>query len=370
MLRTHNCGALRIPDEGKEVCLTGWANRRRNHGGVIFIDLRDRWGITQLVIGSTNEAVYDTANAVKSEYVLQVKGIVRARPEGLINPKISTGEIELQVLSLTILSEAKLLPFEIEEKNETDEGLRLRYRYLDLRRKRMQNNLILRHQSAQFIRGFLASRDFIEVETPFLTSSTPEGARDFLVPSRLSPGNFYALPQSPQLFKQILMISGFDRYFQIVRCFRDEDLRADRQPEFTQVDIEMSFVEREDILSLMEELMITLFHEILGVELNSPFPRLSYDEAMNRYGCDKPDLRIPFTIDDFSQLRERNETAPWHDLKDVHSAVKGLFFPEWPTFSRKRVDALIQQAKESGVGLSWLKSTGGEISSPLRNKMA
>jgi len=356
---------LRKEDVGKDVCLTGWVNRRRDHGGVIFIDLRDRWGLTQLVIDSINQEIYQRANTVKNEYVLQVKGKVRLRPEGLANLKIPTGEIELEVTSLSILSEAKLLPFEIEEKNETDESLRFRYRYIDLRRKRMQNNMFLRHQVCQSVRHFLSDHQFIEVETPCLTKSTPEGARDFLVPSRLNEGFFYALPQSPQLFKQILMIAGFDRYFQIVKCFRDEDLRADRQPEFTQVDIEMSFIEREDILQLIENMMTVVFHEVLGVTVDIPFPRLSYDEAMSRYGCDKPDLRIRLTIDDLSNCFDGE---PGFITRE--GAWKGIFFPEWKGFSRKKADFLAQSAKETGVPLTWIKWNNNEITSPLKNKIS
>ena len=363
-MRTHNCGILRKEDIGKEVCLSGWVNRRRDHGGVIFVDLRDRWGLTQLVIDSTHLDIYHCASVVKSEYVLRVKGKVRLRPEGLTNLKIPTGEIEVEVTELTILSESKPLPFEIEEKNQTDESLRLRFRYLDLRRKRMQNNLILRHQVCQAIRSNLSEKQFIEVETPCLTKSTPEGARDFLVPSRLNEGHFYALPQSPQLFKQILMIAGYDRYFQIVKCFRDEDLRADRQPEFTQVDIEMSFVEREDIIQLIEAMMETVFREVLGTAIDTPFPRMSYDDAMSLYGCDKPDLRIPFTIDDVSNcFRDGSDSIAPEGEK------KGIFFPEWKGFSRKKADLLSQSAKEAGVSLSWVRCTQQEITSPLKNKL-
>jgi len=356
---------LRKEDIGKEVLLAGWVNRRRDHGGVIFIDLRDRWGLTQLVIDSNQQEIYQCANSVKSEFVLQVKGIVRARPHGLENLKIPTGEIEVTISEMTILAESKSLPFEIEEKNETDESLRLRYRYLDLRRTRMQKNLILRHQICQSVRRYLSDQQFIEIETPFLTKSTPEGARDFLVPSRLNEGNFYALPQSPQLFKQILMIAGYDRYFQIVKCFRDEDLRADRQPEFSQVDLEMSFVEREDIFELIETMMKNLFHEVLGMNLETPFPRMSYDEAINQYGCDKPDLRIPGTIDDLSQLFE--------DKIEVGSKTdswKGLFVREWKSFSRKKADLLSQMAKNAGVSLSYVRFSQPEVTSPLKNKIS
>ncbi len=365
MLRTHNCGALRKEDIGEEVLLAGWVNRRRDHGGVIFIDLRDRWGLTQLVINSNQPEIYQSANAVKSEFVLQVKGIVRARPEGLANLKLPTGEIEVAVSEVKILSESKPLPFEIEEKNETDESLRLHYRYLDLRRTRMQKNLILRHQVCQSVRRYLSERHFIEVETPFLTKSTPEGARDFLVPSRLSEGNFYALPQSPQLFKQILMIAGYDRYFQIAKCFRDEDLRADRQPEFSQVDIEMSFVEREDIFELIETMMKKLFYEVLGIQLETPFPRMSYDEAMNCYGCDKPDLRISCTIDDLSLLLEDKI-----EVGSKSDSWNGLFLQEWKGFSRKKADLLSQMAKNAGVSLSYIKFAKEEGTSPLKNKIS
>ena len=364
MLRTHNCGILRKEDVGKEVCLTGWVNRLRDHGGVIFIDLRDRWGLTQLVIDSNQQETYQRANAVKSEFVLQARGTVQLRPEGLANLKIPTGEIEVAVTDLIILSESKPLPFEIEEKNEIDESLRLRFRYLDLRRKRMQNNLILRHQICQSIRRHLSDKQFIEIETPCLTKSTPEGARDFLVPSRLNEGHFYALPQSPQLFKQILMIAGYDRYYQIVRCFRDEDLRADRQPEFTQVDLEMSFVERDDVIDLIETMMKSVFQDVLQITLEIPFPRMSYEEVMSRYGCDKPDLRIPLIIDDLSKLFKHefasNEGTP---------AFYGIFFPEWKGFSRKRADLLSQQAKDAGVSISYIRYFQQEMVSPLKNKI-
>jgi len=356
---------LRKEDIGKEVLLAGWVNRRRDHGGVIFIDLRDRWGLTQLVIDSNQQEIYQCANSVKSEFVLQVKGIVRARPQGLENLKIPTGEIEVAISEITILAESKALPFEIEEKNETDESLRLRYRYLDLRRTRMQKNIILRHQICQSVRRYLSDQQFIEIETPFLTKSTPEGARDFLVPSRLNEGNFYALPQSPQLFKQILMIAGYDRYFQIVKCFRDEDLRADRQPEFSQVDIEMSFVEREDIFKLIETMMKHLFHEVLGMNLETPFPRMSYDEAINQYGCDKPDLRIPGIIDDLSQLFE--------DKIEVGSKTdswKGLLVRKWKSFSRKKADLFSQMAKNAQVSLSYVRFSQSEVTSPLKNKIS
>lgn len=364
MLRTHTCGELRKEDAGKEVQLTGWVSRLRDHGGILFIDLRDRWGITQLVVDNKEE-IYTQASRVRPEYVIKVKGVVKERPDGLVNPRLSTGDVEIVVKDLEILSSSLLPPFEIEGNKETDESIRLRYRYLDLRRDKVQKNLILRHQVAQLIRRFLSEKEFLEVETPFLTKSTPEGARDFLVPSRLSPGHFYALPQSPQLFKQILMISGMDRYFQIVKCFRDEDLRADRQPEFTQVDIEMSFIEVEDIIQLIEAMMIYVFKESLGVAVDPPFPRLSYDEAMEKYGTDKPDLRIPWEIDDLTELLGQEITS--FSRGGNNFAVKALFLPQGEDFSRKKLDVLSERAKENSLSLSWVKGGG---SSPLKNKLS
>jgi len=364
MLRTHTCGELRKEDAGKEVQLTGWVSRLRDHGGILFIDLRDRWGITQLVVDNKEE-IYNQASRVRPEYVIKVKGVVKERPEGLVNPRLSTGDVEIVVKDLEILSSSLLPPFEIEGNKETDESIRLRYRYLDLRRDKVQKNLILRHQVAQLIRRFLSEKEFLEVETPFLTKSTPEGARDFLVPSRLSPGHFYALPQSPQLFKQILMISGMDRYFQIVKCFRDEDLRADRQPEFTQVDIEMSFIEVEDIIQLIEAMMVYVFKESLGVAVDPPFPRLSYDEAMEKYGTDKPDLRIPWEIDDLTELLGQEITS--FSRGGNNFAVKALFLPQGEDFSRKKLDVLSERAKENSLSLSWVKGGG---SSPLKNKLS
>ncbi len=368
MLRTHTCGELRKSDVGKEVTLAGWVHRIRDHGGIIFLDLRDRWGITQVVVDSRNKEAYGCASEARAEYVVQVRGVVRERPQGLVNPRLATGEIEVHASSFCILSSAEIPPFEVEEKKEVDESLRLRYRYIDLRRRRMQENIILRHRAAQSIRRFLSERDFVEIETPFLTKSTPEGARDFLVPSRLSRGSFYALPQSPQLFKQILMIASFDRYFQIVRCFRDEDLRADRQPEFTQVDIEMSFVDREDVMSLVEELMYTLFRELLGVELSLPFPRLKYEEALERYGTDKPDLRFTLSIDDLTHIFQ--EEAHGLIAKNENwVAFKALFIPHDHLLSRKKLDTFAQEAKDKHLALSWVRKGGEGFSSPLKGKI-
>ncbi len=365
MLRTHTCGELRLRDVGKEVTLAGWVTRVRNHGGLIFIDLRDRFGITQILADGHNEEVYALASKLKSEYVIQIRGTVCKRPEGLVNPKLSTGEIEAKINELRILSSAELLPFEIESNKELDEALRLRYRYLDLRRRKTQENLVLRHRIAQSIRHYLTQHDFIEVETPFLTKSTPEGARDFLVPSRLNPGHFYALPQSPQLFKQMLMVAGFDRYFQIVRCFRDEDLRSDRQPEFTQVDIEMSFVEAQDVMSLVEDMLVGIFREILDISLPTPFPVLSYEEAMDKYGADKPDLRIPLVIDDLTDLFQKEPLV----IKGEKDPVKSLFIPQGETLSRKRLDLLAQEAKNKNLFFSWIRGSSCEYSSPLKGKI-
>lgn len=367
MLRTHTCGELRKEDIGKEVILAGWVNRIRDHGGIMFIDLRDRFGITQVVLDSANQEMYSESLKLRPEYVIQVEGLVRARPQGLINPRLSTGEIEVEGKRITVLSPADLPPFEIEGKKEIDEALRLEYRYLDLRRRKMQENLILRHRAAQSIRRYLSERGFVEVETPFLTKSTPEGARDFLVPSRLNPGEFYALPQSPQLFKQMLMVAGLDRYFQIVRCFRDEDLRSDRQPEFTQVDIEMSFVDRSDVMGLVENLMVFLFREVLQRDIETPFPVLSYWEAMERYGVDKPDLRIPLVIDDLTELFGE---GPFPPQKGSEIRVKSLFIPKSEAFSRKKLDTLAEEARSRNLSLSWVKGSSSQWNSPLKGKIS
>jgi aspartyl-tRNA synthetase len=319
MLRTHTCGELNKNDVDKEVTLCGWVATRRDHGKIIFIDIRDRYGLTQVVfLPKDSGAAYKSAQDLRAEFVIKVKGKVAKRPQGTINPKLATGEIEVLALELEILNPSLTPPFEIEEGLEVSEEMRLRYRYLDLRRKHVFNNFILRHRIFQVIRKFLNARDFIDCETPILTKSTPEGARDYLVPSRLNPGQFYALPQSPQLFKQILMVAGFERYYQIAKCFRDEDLRADRQPEFTQLDLEMSFVTEEDIFGLIEGLMQTLFKEIKGIEIPTPFPRLSYAEAKETYGSDKPDLRTKLNTEfaltwvvDFPLLQYNTEEKRW-----------------------------------------------------------
>ena len=301
--RTHMCGILNTEHIGQEVTLMGWAHRRRDLGGLIFIDLRDRTGIVQIVFDEQNcGAFFEKAEAVRSEYVIAVKGTVVKRDPETVNPKIETGEIEVSAKQLKILSASATPPFSIEDDTNVSESVRLKYRYLDLRRPEMQRNIIMRHRIVKCVRDFLDSKGFYEIETPMLTRSTPEGARDYLVPSRIHPGKFYALPQSPQLFKQLLMLSGYDRYFQIARCFRDEDLRADRQPEFTQIDIEMSFVDVEDVISLNELLLADIFKKILGVEIQLPLPRLTYREAMERYGTDNPDTRFGLEIKNVSDI--------------------------------------------------------------------
>ncbi|MGB5983984.1 MAG: aspartate--tRNA ligase, partial [Desulfobacterales bacterium] len=301
--RSHHCRELTAKDIGTQVVLMGWVMRRRDHGGVIFIDLRDREGITQVVFNpSISPQIHDKAHTLRSEYVIAVGGRVDPRPEGMVNPKLYTGEVEITVDTLKILNCAETPPFLVEDDLDAAESIRLKYRYLDLRRPQLQRNLILRHKAAAAVREYLNAHRFLDIETPVLTRSTPEGARDYLVPSRIYPGHFFALPQSPQLFKQLLMIAGFDRYYQIVRCFRDEDLRADRQPEFTQIDIEMSFVGEEDLMALSEGLMAKLFKETLGLELSPPFPRLTYSEAMARYGLDRPDVRFGLELVDVSQI--------------------------------------------------------------------
>ena len=301
--RTHTCGDLRTADAGQEVMLAGWAYRRRDHGTIIFIDLRDRYGVTQVVITPDTPEAHEAAQKVRSEFVLAVRGLVRRRPAGMENPSLATGEIEVVASELIVENPAKPLPFEIRDDLEANEFARLKYRYLDLRRPRLQRNIILRHRAVKLMRDYLDAHNFLEIETPILTKSTPEGARDYLVPSRVHPGKFYALPQSPQQFKQLLMVAGFDRYFQIARCFRDEDLRADRQPEFTQLDVEMSFVDQEDVIELISGLCRELVAQLTEAEPPSlPFPRLTYAEAMARYGSDKPDIRFGLELQDLGDL--------------------------------------------------------------------
>lgn len=349
MFRTHTCGELRIADIGKEVILSGWVQRVRELGGMSFIDLRDRYGITQVVVDeSTPDEVKELVKALGREYVVQVKGVVIERASK--NAKLPTGDIELKVASLSVLNKAELPPFTIEDETDGGDELRMKYRYLDLRRNPVKNALLLRHRMAQEVRRYLDSENFVEVETPFLIKSTPEGARDFVVPSRMHPGEFYALPQSPQTFKQLLMVAGFDRYFQLVKCFRDEDLRADRQPEFTQIDCELSFVERDDILDIFEGMVSHLFKSVLGVKVEKGFRRMPYSEAMSLYGTDKPDLRFGM------ELVELNGVVQGKGFKVFDSAqyVGGIVASGCSGYSRKQLDALTEFVKRPQIGASGL----------------
>ncbi len=348
--RTDYCGDLRLKDVGREVTLMGWVQRRRDLGGLVFIELRDRQGIVQVVFNpEISPEAHEKVQSIRSEYVIGVKGKVVQRPEGTFNPKLNTGEIEVLAQELKILNTSRTPPFPIEDEEEVAENTRLKYRYLDLRRPRLQRNLILRHQMAKEVRNYFDQHGFLEVETPMLTKSTPEGARDFLVPSRLDPGHFYALPQSPQLFKQILMISGFDRYFQIVRCFRDEDLRSDRQPEFTQIDVEMSFVKVEDIQRMMEGLMVHLFKKVLDIELETPFPVLTYDEAMERYGVDKPDIRFGIELRDVSPQWKNSSFPLFRETLEKGGIIKAINVKGGSTFSRKEIEDLTRFVYDYGA---------------------
>ncbi len=365
--RDHFCGVLTKKAVGREVILAGWIKKRRNHGGIIFIDLGDKTGVTQLVFNPTiDKESYLQASSLREGWVIAVAGKVEARSEETINPKLNTGEIEVMVRNLEILNPSKPLPLSIEDEIETGEEVRLKYRYLDLRRPIMQENLKLRYQITKEVRSFLDKKGFTEIETPFLTRSTPEGARDYLVPSRLNPGEFYALAQSPQLFKQLLMIASFDRYFQIVRCFRDEDLRADRQPEHTQIDIEASFVCEEDIYALIEEMLANIFQKVLGVSLHTPFPRLTHQEAMNRFGTDKPDLRFGLELKDVSILAGESRSTIFKNVLQKGGVVKGIRLPRGASLSRKELEELshwvtLYRAK----GLSWISLKENKAVSPL-----
>ncbi len=353
MYRTHTCGELRITNQGNQVTLSGWIQRIRNFGGMTFIDLRDRYGITQLVFDQEKQPeLFEKAKKLGREFVLQIKGIVQERSNK--NPNLPTGDIELIVSELNILNKSEVPPFTIEDESDGGDELRMKYRYLDLRRNPVKNNLILRHKMAQEIRKYLDGQEFLEVETPVLIKSTPEGARDFVVPSRMNPGEFYALPQSPQVFKQLLMVSGYDRYFQIVKCFRDEDLRADRQPEFTQIDCEMAFVEQEDILQTFEGLTKHLFRTIKGVELNGEFPRMDYQTAMNRYGSDKPDLRFGMEFVELTHLTKGYDFPVFENAE----YVGGIVAPNCSEFSRKELDQLtkfVQRPQIGAKGLVYVK---------------
>src|SRR5215510_13721670 len=368
--RSHSCGALRASDAGQSVTLMGWVHRRRDHGGLIFVDLRDREGITQCVFNPADGALaHDKVQEVRSEFVVAVRGVVAPRPAGTENAKLATGAIEVHASELRVLNESRPLPFQIdvEGEAEVDETLRLKYRYLDMRRAPVLHAFQTRDLLCRAVRDYLHAHGFLEVETPFLTRSTTEGARDFLVPSRLQPGSFYALPQSPQLFKQLLMVAGFERYFQIVRCFRDEDLRRDRQPEFTQIDIETSFLDRDDLLPIIEGMVAEVWRGVKGVELELPFPRLSYHDAMNRYGSDKPDLRFGMEQADVSPLFGGSEFQAFAQLVAGGGVVRGLRVPGAGGMSRKELDDLTADAKQSGAkGLVWIKVTADGIQSPIQ----
>jgi len=365
--RTHTCCELGAKDIGNEVVLMGWVLRRRDHGGVIFVDLRDREGLTQVVFNpAVDKAVHAKAHSIRNEYVLAVRGRVDPRPDGMVNPNLHTGEIEVLVSELKILNPAQAPPFLVEDNIEVSENIRLKHRHLDLRRPQMQRNLVLRHKAGASVRSYLNSQDFLDIETPFLTRSTPEGARDYLVPSRVNPGQFYALPQSPQIFKQLLMISGYDRYYQIVRCFRDEDLRADRQPEFTQIDIEMSFVGEEDVMQLTEGMMATLFKDVLGTKISPPFARLTYAEAVGRYGLDKPDTRFGFELKDISDIVEDCGFNVFSGAVKKGGIVKALNAKGCINFSRKEIDDLTDfVAVYRARGMAWIKVKENDWQSPI-----
>jgi len=364
LLKSHNCGELREKHAGQKVTLAGWVHRRRDHGGKVFIDLRDREGIVQVVFNpQVSQEAYEVAGSLRSEYVIQVTGEVAPRPKGTENPKLATGTVEVIAKEAVILNPSKTPPFYISEDEEVEESLCLKNRYLYLRRPRLKDNLLLRHRVIKFMRDFLDAKGFVEIETPILIKSTPEGARDYLVPSRINPGKFYALPQSPQQLKQLLMVAGFDKYFQIARCFRDEDLRADRQPEFTQLDLEMSFVEAKDILQLMEELFTSLVEAVKpDMRVLKPFPYLSYKEAMEKYGTDKPDIRFGLELKDISDIAANTDFQVFRSTLDNNGKVKGICVPGCGHYTRHQLDELIDLAKSCGAqGLVTMAFTGETI---------
>ena len=366
-IRSHHCGQLRASDVGSTVRLAGWAHSYRDHGGVIFVDLRDREGLTQVVFNpQTHAQSHSLAESIRNEHVIAIEGIVDNRPEGTINPDLPTGQIEVDVHKLEILARPDSLPFELSEGQEVSEDIRLRYRFFDLRRPDMQKNLHTRHRITQVMRSFLDQRDFWEIETPFLTRSTPEGARDFLVPARLSPGEFFALPQSPQLFKQILMTAGYDKYFQVVRCFRDEDLRADRQPEFTQLDIEMAFITEEQIMEVTESLLKELTKQILQVEMTEPFLRISYAQAMDRFGCDRPDMRFAMELKDLKAIASECEFQVYKKVIESGGQVRGICLTGGASLSRKDLDQLTTFAQGHGAkGLAWFRVEPDKVYAPI-----
>jgi aspartyl-tRNA synthetase len=365
--RTHYCGAIRAEDAGKTVILMGWVQRRRDHGGVIFVDLRDREGLVQIVFNpELNPAVHQEAHKIRSEYVLAVQGKVRKRPEGMENPDLLTGGIEVMIDELEILNESKTPPFVLDAGEEISENVRLKYRYLDLRRPELQKKIILRSQAATATREYFHGQGFIEVETPFLTKSTPEGARDYLVPSRVNQGMFYALPQSPQIFKQLLMVSGFDRYYQIVKCFRDEDLRSDRQPEFTQVDVEMSFIDENDIITVMEGYMAHVFKACLGLTLKTPFPRIAYQDAIDRYGKDSPDIRFSMELKDLTDILRDSGFNLFQEVAASGGVIKAIKIEDGKKLSRKDLDGLRDYVANYGAkGLAWARVIPDGWTSPI-----
>ena len=367
--RSHHAGELRLEHDGLEVVLCGWVSRRRDHGGLIFVDMRDRSGLAQIVFDAATmgDDAFHKAETLRSEFVLAVRGKVRARSADTVNPHMETGEIEVVVEELRILNKAKTPPFYIQDGIDVDEMLRLRYRYLDLRRPEMQQNIILRHKVAKAMRDYFDEHGFLEIETPMLCKSTPEGARDFLVPSRLNPGNFYALPQSPQIFKQILMVAGFEKYFQIVRCFRDEDLRADRQPEFTQLDVEMSFPDQDTILTMMEEMIAGLFEKTLGKKVETPFIRMGWDEAMRRFGSDKPDMRFGMELMDISEYVKGSDFKVFNSVLEKNGQVKVIKVDGYADIPRRELDGLVEYVQGYGAkGLAWIQYTEQEIKSPFK----
>lgn len=367
--RSHHCGELRADHVGSEVVLCGWVSRRRDHGGLIFVDLRDRSGLVQVVIdeAAIGEEAFHKAETIRNEFVVAVRGSVRARSQETVNPNMATGMIEVVVEELRILNKAKTPPFYIQDGIEVDEMLRLKYRYLDLRRPEMQKNLMLRHRVTKIMRDYFDRNGFLEIETPMLCKSTPEGARDFLVPSRLNPGEFYALPQSPQIYKQILMLSGMEKYFQIVRCFRDEDLRADRQPEFTQLDIEMSFIDQETILTMMEGMMGEIFDKALDRKIPEKFLRMTWDEAMERYGSDKPDLRFGMELMDISEHVKGSDFKVFKSVLENGGQVKVINVEGYANIPRRELDGLVQYVQGYGAkGLAWIQYTEEGIKSPFK----
>ena len=368
LVRTHFCNDLSKANVGEEVVLMGWVLRRRDHGGVIFIDLRDCKGLTQIVFNpAINPEVHVKAHQLRSEWVLAVKGRVTARPGDMANPKLATGEIEVFINELRILNTSETPPFPLDEDIEVSENLRLQYRYLDLRRPEMAANMVMRHKAVMTIRNYLNDHGFLDIETPMLTRSTPEGARDYLVPSRVNAGKFYALPQSPQLFKQLLMIAGMDRYYQIVKCFRDEDLRADRQPDFTQIDMELSFVDEEQIITVTEGMIAALFKATLNLDLNPPFGRMTYDEAINRFGTDRPDTRFAKELDNHTATAQSCGFKVFREMADTGGTVRAINAKGCATFSRKELEDLTEYAVQFGAkGLAWVKmKADGEWQSPI-----